>query len=101
MLATKKEEKAIMDCYVQLYANSEPKADFMELLESSPKNSLGETEVPYMDYKISKSDYEKIVTSVIKKYRIGLGYRAKLFRNSIALGCAPAFKKDINSQEIA
>lgn len=94
MTASQKEEQAMHDCYVQLYNNAQPKADFNELLKASPVNELGEIDIPFTDYEIDKSKYLEIVNSAIKRYGIRSSFRQKAFKVAIALGCSPKFKND-------
>ena len=88
-----KENDAIMDCYTELFANSNPPADFKELMDNAPLNEMGQKEIDFMSYEIDRDKYDEIVESMIKKHKFK-GYRIQMFKNTIALGCSPAFKKE-------
>lgn len=91
MIATKKEEKLILDCYRELYENSEPKGDFDKLMETDEVNEFGEKVIPFDDYEIDGSKLKEIVEKYAKQVK-GLKYRKQLFKNIIYLGCSPRTK---------
>ena len=84
-------EKIIMETYTELYKNSEPSANFQELMDTSPKNELGQIDIPFMDYEIEESKLKEILESISKKYKLK-GYKKDSFYSSILLGCSPKFK---------
>jgi hypothetical protein len=86
----KKEDEALMKCYVELYKNSTPQADFKLLVENATINERGQKEIDFMSYEIEEEVYQKIVNSVIKEYKIR-GFMKQRFKNTIALGCSPKF----------
>ena len=88
----KKLEEAILECYQELYKNSEPAADFSKLVAEAKINQFGQKEIDFMAYEIDEARHNAIVDSVIKKYKIK-NLLASQFRNSIMLGCSPKFKK--------
>lgn len=92
MLATKKEEEAMFECYRLLYANSEPQADFDKLVENAEFNERGQKVIDFNAYEISEEKFSEILEDIIKKYKIKPAYRASAFRNSIYLGCSPKTK---------
>jgi len=99
MIANKKEEKAIQECYSLLYANSEPKADFKELVNNAMKDENGMKTIDFMSYEIERHTFDKILEGIIKKYKISPGYRSRAFKNSICLGVSPKFKSNIKDDE--
>ena len=80
---------AIMHCYRQLYAYSNPPASFDELFKNAETNERGQKVIPYMDYEIDEKVFDEIVDDTIKVYKI----KEKGFRPSILLGCSPRFTK--------
>jgi len=91
MSREQKENAAIMECYIDLYANSNPAADFIELMDNATLNERGQKVINFMDYEIEEVKYNEIVDSIIKKYKFK-NYYAQMFRNTIMLGCSPKFK---------
>jgi hypothetical protein len=87
-------EKAMMHCYRQLFAYSNPPADFDKLVENATINDLGQKVIPFMDHEIEESLFESIVDQTIKDFKIKPAYYSKGFRVSIMLGCSPKFKRD-------
>lgn len=87
-----KTEKIIWDIYRELYANSEPKADFNELYNSAQKNEKGEKIIPFENYFIEQKLMDEIIERNLKGKRL-----TKLAKNSIRvnvyLGCSPMSKK--------
>jgi len=95
MSREQKNDAAIMDCYVELFANSTPPADFKELMENAPINERGQKEIDFMAHEIDEERYDEIIALMIKKHRFK-GYKVQMFKNTIALGCCPKFKKKEN-----
>ena len=87
-----KAQKIIWDIYRELYANSEPKADFDELVNSAEKNEKGEKIIPFENYFIDQEVMDEIIEKHLKNKRL-----TKLAKNAIKvnvyLGSSPAFKK--------
>jgi len=88
----KKDDAAILDCYTELFASSTPTADFKELMDNAFINEKGQKEIDFMAYEIDEDKYNEIVESMIKKHKFK-GYRVQMFKNTIALGCSPKFKR--------
>jgi len=86
-------QKIIHDTYVELYNNSEPKADFDELVANATINDRGEKVIPFDDYSISKESMELIIQSFIKRYKINK-YMAGQYSMCMYLGCSPKTKSD-------
>lgn len=90
MTTQEKINKAEIDCYRELYANSiglDGKAgNFDELMNNASINEYGQKEIPFEDYYISKEDFERIVA----KYRQQLPH---MYRNGfnvmMYLGATP------------
>lgn len=93
MRATEKEEQAIMECYIMLYENSTPSADFKQLMEEAPMNEFNQKVIDYMAYEIEEKLCMEIIDFVIKKNKIRK-YARNAFKTSILLGCSPKFKKE-------
>lgn len=85
-------EAAMHECYVRLYARSNPPADFNKLLSEAPSNEWGQKEIDYMAYEISEEEMAEIVDDVANEYGLK-EWKSKTFRNSIYLGCSPTFPK--------
>jgi hypothetical protein len=81
----KKIEKAVWDCYRQLYKEATPSADFDELFENAPMED-GKKRIDYMAYSLDRKRYEEIVDEYEKK--IPPRYR-KGFRFEMYLGAGP------------
>jgi hypothetical protein len=92
MRQEEKNDKALMECYIELYANSTPSADFMELFNNAEINERGQKVIDYNSYEIDEDKFNNIVDSIIKKYKYKSFYK-KAFMNTILLGCSPKFKK--------
>lgn len=108
------DDELVMDGYKALYAAATPSADFEELLNTCTKYIDREcqvhfTETPltaeecrergwqkdigYMDYELDEEIYKEIVENKIKEHKL-TGLRADAFRNTMYLGCGPAFKQN-------
>ena len=87
-----KAQKIVWDIYRELYANSEPKADFDELVNSAEKNEYGEKIIPFENYFIEQELMDEIIEKHLKNKRL-----TKLAKNAIKvnvyLGCSPMSKK--------
>ena len=85
-----KTDKLIMDCYRELFANSEPKADFDELMANATINEHGQKEIPFTDYEIKPDKFNEILDKY--KNQIKPKRKRQMFENTINLGCSPKFK---------
>ena len=85
-----KVDEAIHKCYVELFKNSTPSADFDQLVEEAEINEHGQKVIDFMSYEIDEDNYKVIVESIIKEYKIE-SWKKQMFRNTIALGCSPKF----------
>jgi len=94
MKATKNEEAAMWECYRTLYKASDPPANFDDLMRDAPVNEHGQKVIDYMAYEISMEDYNEIVNETIKEFKIKPKYRADVFRQTMAFGATPKFKRD-------
>ena len=87
-----KAQKIVWDIYRELYANSEPKADFDELVNSAEKNEEGQKIIPFENYFIDQEVMDEIIEKHLKNKRL-----TKLAKNAIKvnvyLGCSPVSKK--------
>jgi len=87
---TDKEDKLIMDCYRELFANSEPKADFDELVANATINERGEIEIPFMEHEIDDTLLQEIIDKYAKELRPK--WKRIRFKSTILLGCSPKSK---------
>lgn len=88
-----KETKIIWQIYREMYAVSNPPADFDELVNSAEKNELGQKVIPFNDYEISEKDFYDIIEKNIKGKRL-TKLTQQMIKNTVALGCSPKFKKE-------
>lgn len=80
-------DEAIMECYTRLYAAATPSVKFSDLPIYDKSSKF------YLDYEISKEEFELIVAGIFKEFKIKKMDRAP-FRITILFGCSPKFKKD-------
>ena len=85
-----KNNQIVLDILIELFLNSAPSVDFLELLGMAEINELGEKIIPYADYKISEVKTEEIIVKHLKKKRLSKLSR-KLIRNTVLLGPSPVF----------
>lgn len=93
----KKFNDAMMECYVLLYQNSTPPADFQSLMDNAELNEFGQKEIDFMAYEIEEETFNNIVSDIVKKYKFK-NYQKRSFEVSITLGCSPKFKKIFNEK---
>lgn len=86
-------KKIIIDTYIELYENSEPKADFNELMTNAEINEHGQKVIPYLDCEISASVMDSIIDSFVKRYKMSKHDRSS-YEFNIYLGCSPKTKVD-------
>jgi len=86
-------KEAMNDCYIQMYKESEPPANFLELVENAVLNEYGEKVIPFNDYVISEARADQIIAEVAKKNKFN-EYDKKTLSRSVWLGCSPKFKKE-------
>lgn len=91
MTKTNKIDKLLHDCYVELFANSNPPADFDVLVEQAKLNERGEKDIPFEEYSIM--DY--VLVDIVNKYAdmVKPKWKRQMFVNTVYLGCSP---KQIN-----
>ena len=108
------DDELVMDGYKALYAAATPPADFEKLVKECRRyidrdgkphimpepltlEELQEREwrkdIEYMNYELDKDTYVNIVESKIKEHKLK-NMKAQAFRNTMYLGCGPAFKED-------
>jgi hypothetical protein len=85
-------DKAILETYRQLYANSTSPADFDKLLDEAPLNEHGQKVIDFMAYEIEEEIHDRIMQEVMKKYKIKHKILKNAFKFSIDLGCSPRIK---------
>lgn len=89
----KKIHEALMECYTELYLNSNPRGNFKELMDNAKINDRGEKEIPFMDYEIEEKVMIDIITNICKKYKFDKLLTDR-FRATVYLGCSPKTKRD-------
>jgi hypothetical protein len=87
----KKIDLAIMECYRRLYKHATPSADFDTLLENATIDEQGLKHIPYLDYELEDTEFERIISEVIKEYKIPKRER-RGFEIGMYLGCSPKTK---------
>ena len=80
--------KIYNDVMVELYKNSEPKADFNKLMEEFKITNKDF----FNDYLIDQNLFKKIVDNQLRQHKLSL-FEKKILTNSIYLGAGPKFKK--------
>lgn len=87
-------DAAVHECYIQLYNNSEPKADFEKLISDykKPCGFDSNTQIHFLSYEIDENEYNEILEKIIKEFNIPK-HKTAAFRIHIALGISPKFKK--------
>lgn len=82
----------IMETYTELYINSNPPADFLNLCDEAEVDENGNKTIPYNDYRINPKLMQSIINKMERKYKMSQ-YQAQKFRMTIYLGCSPADEK--------
>ena len=88
--------EAVFDCLRELYANSEPSADFDKLFEEAPTNEQGQKVIDFMAYEIDKEKMEEIVDkhkAKLKKRRMSK-LMIDSFSFNVYLGASPKTKRN-------
>ena len=77
-------QKIILEIYQELYANSEPKADFYEMMKT------GEARTPHFfnKYFLEQSKQDEITEKILDKYKISGILREQIIFNTV-LGSSP------------
>lgn len=86
--------EAVFDCFRELYANSEPSADFDKLLEEAPTNKEGQKVIDFMAYEIEENKMTEIVDrhkAKLKKKRVS-PILIDAFSFNVYLGASPKTK---------
>jgi hypothetical protein len=86
-------DKAIHECYVELYKNATPSADFNELLTNAELNEFNQKIINFWDYEIENNVMKNIINKIIKKYKIKSNKTKIMFYNTICFGVSPTIKK--------
>lgn len=81
----------VFDIYRELYANSEPKADFDELLESAEILPDGRKFIRYEDYEIDGKLMDDIVEKHLKENKLSRKDRGAV-KFEVYLGASPKTK---------
>lgn len=80
---------AIDKCYEDMF--SAAGGDFKELIANATTNERGEKEIPFMDYEITKREYNSVLN--FYKSLIRDEYYKRMFSVTINLGCSPRIKQ--------
>lgn len=87
--------KIFNECMTELYANSEPKADFLSLINTAKLENRvdphGKLIIDYEDYVIDSDKFDSIFSNIVKKYKIKKPYLTS-FTFAIYLGASPKIK---------
>lgn len=62
--------RAVHDCYVEMYAKSQPSADYDQLVEDVKSGKIGKDERVYNRHYLSQEEYKYIVDKYIDAYGI-------------------------------
>ena len=81
----------VFDIYRELYANSEPKADFDLLVENAEIMSDGRKYIPYNDYEIDGDLMDEIIHKHMIRNRLNK-FDKQAIRIEVLLGCSPKTK---------
>ena len=85
-------DKILTECFTELYANSEPKADFGELMKFAKDNNVraedGRLDIKCSNYEIKESKFKEIFDSYVKKYKIKEPW-LRAFSFEVHLGASP------------
>lgn len=84
-------DKAILDCYIRLYSEADPPADFQELMDNAELNEHGQKIIPYWAHEIDRERESEIIEETAKKHKVPK-YLRQAFRNTIMLGVSPKHK---------
>ena len=87
-MTNKKLDQALLECYRELYKNSEPSADFDKLMETDIVNERGQKVIDFDSYIIDTNKMEVIIEDICKKYKIKDYYKQTL-KTTVYLGCSP------------
>lgn len=86
----KKIDNVIRLCYIEIYKNSIPYADFEELLENAPLDNNGKKIINFNDYEIKNKTFYEIMNKICKDNKV-----TKKEKESISihlhLGATPRF----------
>lgn len=85
-----KYNQIVLDILKELFLNSTPSIDFLDLLESAKLDEQGQKIIMYTDYKISETKTEEIIEKHLKGKRL-TKLSKKLIRSTVLLGPSPVF----------
>ena len=86
-----KKDKHFYECMKELYANSTPKGDFDNLMETSPLDEHNRIDIPFSGYELDAPVFMEILHRHEKK--IKPKWKRRGFPEAILLGCSPKFKE--------
>jgi hypothetical protein len=94
-----RDEKILWEIYRELFKQSEPSGDFDLLVENAEIDEHGKKHIPYNEYVIDLEEMDKIIETILRKYRIPV-WRRPSYRFAIYLGCSPKTKMKDDSSKI-
>lgn len=80
--------KVMKLCYVEIYNKSIPPADFNVLLDNAPVNIRGQREIKYNEYEIKEETFNEIVNRICKDYKVTKNDKKRIL-TSLYLGATP------------
>ena len=91
-ISNKKLEKIWEEIMIELYKNSTPSADFLELEKNAILNDRGEKIIDFDAHEIDKYKAEKIFDEILKKHKVNSKWNRDVLSFNVWLGCSPRFK---------
>jgi hypothetical protein len=88
----KRLQQLIEECYRELYREAEPSADFDQLLEQAPLDSMGRKVIDYESYYIPKEKFEEIAEKHKNKMKM-YKFEESSYNLAIYLGATPTCNK--------
>lgn len=88
----KRLQQLIEDCYRELYRESEPSANFDELIEKAPLDEMGRKIIDYENYYLADEKFKEIAEKYKSKMKMNR-YEENSFNLAIYLGATPTSTK--------
>jgi hypothetical protein len=83
-----RDQEIIHLLYKRAFAESDPPADFDELLEKAELNDRGQKIIPFMDHECDHEKLEEIFETTMEEYKVPKD-RIKAFSFHFWMGCSP------------
>lgn len=84
----KKEDRAIIECFTEIYKNSTPSGDFEDIFDNAIIEDDGKKKIEFDKYKIDIKLLDKIIEDVAIKYKFK-GFKKQQLSSTIYLGPCP------------